>query len=208
MGNNVTVTVPSAWSDATQKGVKGNFVWVVRFAHFLNWWCPEVTSNSERDLTWPVSWFVRQKADVSLSAAEVLRTNVSGITTKRDVHVLRNITQVTKQCTHLLHKRTLFKWLPVPGPLLEVLALTSVTGLRLLKSKLARIRIVLLTRKAEPFCDVTIYELVHIAQRAELPYRLVYKTHFFAPKSGIKRRGASYTWVCSDFWDTKGEIII
>ncbi len=41
-----------------------------------------------------------------------------------------------------------------------------------------------------------------------VPYRLVYKTHFFAPNSDIKRRGASYTWVCLDFWDTKGEITI
>ncbi len=41
-----------------------------------------------------------------------------------------------------------------------------------------------------------------------VPYRLVYKTHFFAPNSDIKRRGASYTWVCSDCWDTMGKITI
>ncbi len=35
--------------------------------------------------------------------------------------------------------------------------------------------------------------------RLNVPYRLVYKLHFFAPKSGIKRRVASYTWVCSSF---------
>ncbi len=28
---------------------------------------------------------------------------------------------------------------------------------------------------------------------ADLPYRLVYKTHFLAPKLNIKRRGASFT---------------
>ena len=29
--------------------------------------------------------------------------------------------------------------------------------------------------------------------RAKVPYRLVYKTHFFAPKLNIKSGGASYT---------------
>ncbi len=45
------------------------------------------------------------------------------------------------------------------------------------------------------FCMATFTKLPELKIVAYLPYRLVYKTHFFAPKLNIKRGGASYTWV-------------
>ena len=44
--------------------------------------------------------------------------------------------------------------------------------------------------------------------QVSLPYRLVYKTHFFATKSDSKIRGVCYTWVCLDFWETQREMTI